>query len=380
MVINLKLKTIARVLCLSLLVAILTFMGIICYKYFSLSSEHNLKMLLPLYDRPSHKEEYPIDMVYLWCDGSDPKFKAKRQSMMKKMGKMTGDVKQNIGKERTMNNDELKYSLRSLEKYANWIRNIYIVTDEQVPDWLNTNNPRIHIVDNKDIIPSQFLPTFNSNVIEFGLHNIKGLSEHFLYGNDDMMFGNPVDPEDFFRDGKPIYFYDDIIQLKEGTISGYKKRLDFTSKVFKSKVKSNYAPRFNHHNIDPYKKSSMKECEKVFAEEFYQSRMNNFRVDLELHRDIYASYAIATNQAYYKVRTRHFFRNKLDLINYKKYKHNVFSKYVAMSKVYRLPRMLEKDSVKLFCVNDDEMATDADRAKFKEIIQEMFPDKSQFEK
>ena len=51
-----------------------------------------------------------------------------------------------------------------------------------------------------------------------------------------------------------------------------------------------------------------------------------------------------------------------------------------MSEVYRLPRMLEKDSVKLFCVNDDEIATDADRAKFKEIIQEMFPDKSQFEK
>lgn len=99
--------------------------------------------------------------------------------------------------------DELKYSLRSVEKYANWVRNIYIVTNGQIPNWLNTSHPQIKMVNHKSIFTNQSdLPTFNSASIEFNLHRIKGLSKKFLYLNDDFLFGQPVYLEDFYSRSK----------------------------------------------------------------------------------------------------------------------------------------------------------------------------------
>ena len=91
-----------------------------------------------------------------------------------------------------------KYSLRSVEMYAPWIRKIFIVTDNQVPKWLDTSNPKIRIVDHKEILPEVSLPCFNSRLIEHFLYKIPGLSEHFLYANDDMFINRPVTPATFF--------------------------------------------------------------------------------------------------------------------------------------------------------------------------------------
>ena len=142
-----------------------------------------------------------IDFVYLWVDGSDPIWQAKRNSLIGKT-----EEKSSVNCEgRYANNDELKYSLRSLEMYAPWIRKIFIVTDNQTPEWLDTTNPKIRIVDHKEILPPQSLPCFNSQVIEHFICQIPGLAEHFLYGNDDMYINKPVTPNDFFNpDGLPI--------------------------------------------------------------------------------------------------------------------------------------------------------------------------------
>ena len=134
-----------------------------------------------------------IDFVYLWVDGNDPKWIAKRNACI---GEPSKDEKNCKG--RYESNDELKYSLRSLEKYAPWIRKIFIVTDNQVPEWLDTTHPKIQIVDHTEILPAECLPCFNSVIIEHHLHKIPGLSEHFLYGNDDMYFNKPVTPDTFF--------------------------------------------------------------------------------------------------------------------------------------------------------------------------------------
>lgn len=121
---------------------------------------------------------------------------------------VTSDLRLNAkddayGENRFSDKDELKYSLRSVEKYANWVRNIYIVTNGQVPNWLNTSHPRIKIVNHKDIYPNRtHLPTFNSASIECHLHRIDGLSRQFLYLNDDFLFGKPVYPEDFYSRSK----------------------------------------------------------------------------------------------------------------------------------------------------------------------------------
>ena len=142
-----------------------------------------------------------IDLVYLWVDGSDPIWRAKRNAFI---GETENSSSVNC-EGRYANNDELKYSMRSIEMYAPWIRKIFIVTDEQTPIWIDTSNPKVKIVDLKDILPAECLPCFNSSLIEKFYHRIPDLSEKFLYANDDMFINKNVTPNDFFTsEGLPI--------------------------------------------------------------------------------------------------------------------------------------------------------------------------------
>lgn len=100
---------------------------------------------------------------------------------------------------RFADNDELKYSLRSLQKHAPWVRRVFVVTNGQIPSWLNLDNPRITIVTHEEIFRNlSHLPTYSSPAIESHLHRIPGLSRRFVYLNDDVMFGKEVWPEDFY--------------------------------------------------------------------------------------------------------------------------------------------------------------------------------------
>ena len=100
-------------------------------------------------------------------------------------------------------NNELKYSIRALEKNAPWVRKIYIVTNGQVPSWLNTSHPKIRVVTHEEIFTNKsHLPTFSSPAIESHLFQIKGLAKRFIYINDDILITSPVKKEDFYTDEK----------------------------------------------------------------------------------------------------------------------------------------------------------------------------------
>ena len=115
---------------------------------------------------------------------------------------------EDISSSRFADNEELKYSLRSVEKFAPWVRNIYIVTNGQIPSWLNLEHPRIKIVTHEEIfINKSHLPTFSSPAIEVHIHRIKGLSKKFIYLNDDVFFGDHVWPDDFFTHAKGHKIY-----------------------------------------------------------------------------------------------------------------------------------------------------------------------------
>lgn len=90
-----------------------------------------------------------------------------------------------------------------VEQFAPWVRTIHFVTWGHLPAWLNVNHPKLHIVNHRDYIPEQYLPTFNSNVLEIYMHRIEGLAEHFVYFNDDFFLIRPYAPKMFFRKGKP---------------------------------------------------------------------------------------------------------------------------------------------------------------------------------
>ncbi|WP_069169383.1 stealth conserved region 3 domain-containing protein [Streptomyces griseus] len=140
---------------------------------------------------------FPVDAVYTWVDGSDVEWLERKNQVLSYLGLETVDAAASAARFRSR--DELRYSLRSIDMYAPWIRNIYIVTDRQVPSWLDQSHHRVRVVDHTEIFGDQgALPTFNSHAIESRLHHIDGLAEHFLYFNDDFFIGRTVLPSLFF--------------------------------------------------------------------------------------------------------------------------------------------------------------------------------------
>ena len=137
-----------------------------------------------------------IDFVVTWVDGSDPAWRAQKAHY-------SGMEIQDDRDERYRDWGIFRYWFRGVEKFAPWVRKVHFVTWGHLPEWLNVDHPKLHIVKHEDYIPEEFLPTFNSNVLEIYLHKIKGLAEHFVLFNDDMFLIRPMQLEDFFRAGKP---------------------------------------------------------------------------------------------------------------------------------------------------------------------------------
>lgn len=139
----------------------------------------------------------PIDIVITWVDGSDPAWIAQKE-------KNGGPAGAQDGREvRYRDWGLLPYWFRGLERYAPWIRRVHFVTWGHVPVWLDTDCEKLHIVKHSDFIPEKYLPTFSSHPIELNMHRIPGLSECFLYANDDMFFMAPSSPFYWFRKGVP---------------------------------------------------------------------------------------------------------------------------------------------------------------------------------
>lgn len=146
-----------------------------------------------------------IDFVVTWVDGNDPAWiaeKRKWQSMSTGAMCETGDA--NADCRYRSDGESLHYWFRAVEKFAPWVNMIHFVTCGQKPEWLDENNPKLHLVDHKDFIPAKFLPTFNANTIEMNLHRLEALSERFVLFNDDMFLLQPVGQDFFFRNGDPV--------------------------------------------------------------------------------------------------------------------------------------------------------------------------------
>lgn len=153
----------------------------------------------------------PIDIVYLWVDGNDSTWRAKRQVALQQLPSDSNAAMARYSnvEGRFRDNHELRYSLRALEQFFPQHGHVYIVTDAQAPDWLRPSD-RLTLVDHRDLMPESSLPTFDSGHIESWIHHIPGLSERYFYFNDDVFFGAPVRVEDWFHaDGFHVTWSDD---------------------------------------------------------------------------------------------------------------------------------------------------------------------------
>lgn len=308
-----------------------------------------------------------VDLVYLWVDGSDPEWRAKRNASIG-----ASEEKSAVNCEgRFADNDELKYSLRSVDKYAPWIHRVFIVTDNQVPAWLDTSNPKVRIVDHKDILPDACLPCFNSVLLEHFIYRIPGLSEHFLYANDDTFINKPVAPETFFAaDGFPVIrltrsvLRDWYLSFKKRflgiPLKNYIRTIRNSAELVKKRYGIYYKGR-THHNIDAYLKSTYQHTAEVFCREIAGTFSNHVRRDNDIQRNIYAYTALAEKRGHLVYVTQ---RTSFRFLIYNKSHYGKLRRY---------------DPV-FFCMNDSEHASDSDRQRMKAFLAERFPEKSQFEK
>ncbi|NSX55013.1 Stealth CR1 domain-containing protein [Parasulfitobacter algicola] len=150
---------------------------------------------------------HPIDAVVTWVDGNDPAHRAKRDIYM---GQAQTPLHENaINPHRWACNDEILYCLQSIENHAPWIRTIWIVIDTDIPDLSRLSDSlraKVKFSFHRDIFAGfdSVLPTFNSLAIESMIWRIDGLSDRFLYFNDDVFLTAPLSPTDVFRGSKPV--------------------------------------------------------------------------------------------------------------------------------------------------------------------------------
>lgn len=144
-----------------------------------------------------------IDIVVPWVDGSD-------EEWLKEKALYTPKTNSDDTIKRYRDWDLMRYWFRGIELFAPWVNRIHFITWGHIPDWLNTENEKLHIVKHSDYIPEQYLPVFSSHPLELNMHRIANLSDRFIYFNDDTFLLREVPESVFFKDGLPV---DNVVEV-----------------------------------------------------------------------------------------------------------------------------------------------------------------------
>lgn len=242
-----------------------------------------------------------VDVVYTWVDSSDAEWR-KRRALWSRRTEILMDSAAND--ERYLDRDELRYSLRSLALYAPFVRNIHIVTDGHRPSWLVEDDERIRIVPHAQIFPDpSVLPTFNSHAIEACLHRIPGLSDNFLYFNDDVFLGRDAELGDFFTMAgliKSRFSPVSVVAADRPALDA--APIDWASYNAVTLMGEEFGLRFDRkHKHVPHamKKSMIEQMEARYPHVFDQTRSSRFRdhTDYAIPSMLAHYYGIATHQA-----------------------------------------------------------------------------------
>ena len=222
-----------------------------------------------------------ISLVVSWVDGTDKRLYDARQQWINGSGITPNS--QSIADYRIIGDDELKYLLRSVDAYAPWIHQIFIVTSfYQKPAWLKPNK-KLTFINDTDIIPSQYLPTFNSHVIESYLHNIPGLTEYYIYANDDMFFGNHVTQDDFFYNGKIIVYTDGVDKPTNTEKSYHKMAWNNNYKLLLETYGAELPNKLPCHQMTMTSKTLARNMFTMFQKEIVKTSETKFRHETNIH-------------------------------------------------------------------------------------------------
>ncbi|SHN04874.1 stealth conserved region 3 domain-containing protein [Streptomyces yunnanensis] len=320
-------------------------------------------------DRLMWDVTFPIDVVYTWVDDSDPEWRARRDAAKRAAGLADGGA--DSGDVRFRNRDELRFSLRSLAMYAPWVRNVYLVTDDQTPAWLDTSQPGIKVVSHREIFDDPaLLPTFNSHAIESQLHRIDGLSEHFLYFNDDVFLGRPLTPRSFFDSNGMAHFFRSPTAVPPSPLAEDDEGYFAAAKNNRGLLQREYGRTATHgflHAPHPLRRSVLAEIAEKFPEEITATAASRFRAttDLSVASSLHHHYGYLTGRSTPASLTCSF-------VNAGDYTHHT-----------RLSRMLATRSHGVFCIGesaDAEVPADEQDRVLRAFLSAYFPVRSPFER
>ncbi|MEW1779914.1 stealth family protein [Streptomyces sp. NPDC086777] len=310
---------------------------------------------------------FPVDAVYTWVDGDDPAMAAKRRAHQELSANRIAP--RETGASRYTSHDELKYALRSLEMYAGFVRHVYLVTDSQIPCWLDPGAEGLTVIDHREILPPDALPVFNSHAIESRLHHIPGLSEHYLYFNDDVFINRPVQPEHFFHGNGIARIPLSPLKLGVGAPHPLEPAPNSAGKNAREVIRRFHGRHITHkslHTPHPQLLSVMREMESLGIEELERTSFSRFRAtsDVAPASTLHHHWAMATARA---VPAGYRFR------------------YVQLGTPdmhRRLARLAAGEDIDFFCLNDVDTPPDARsaaEAAIRRFLDRKYPFPSRYE-
>lgn len=322
-----------------------------------------------------------IDVVILWVDGEDPKWLEKKENYRK------SEAEDSI---RYRDYGTLKYLFRSIDQYMPWVNKIFFITDNQVPDWLDTTNDKLCCINHTDYIPDEYLPTFNSNVIELNLFRIEELSEKFIIFNDDTFANRNLNVEDFFLgdDILDVGLYNRIAPVEDFAhtlvnntmiINKYFSKKKSMEKNWKKQFSFNYGFKFlnnllflpwkditgyiNPHFTQPHFKSTWISVIEKEKKRFERVNNNRFRENSDLNHWVFRYWLLEEGR--YQPQ------------------HRNFGKYLLISDQEKIRSEILSGKSKIVCINDSEGSFeefDEWKNNLLATFQEKFPKPCRFEK
>jgi hypothetical protein len=330
--------------------------------------------------------EDKIDFIIAWVDGNDLDWQKTKKRF----------ANNNTGDQRTIRFrdwDNLHFWFRGVEKYTPWVNKIFFVTWGHLPNWLKTGHPKLQVVNHEDYIPGEYLPTFNSHVIELNLHRIDNLAEQFVYFNDDMFVINRMNEWMFFEQGLPCdsaIIMPNISEFRNsiaGIVSNnmeiintvYDKNVVLKNNLFKwfnPKYKKyllntllsipykNFTGFYNPHLPHSYLKETFMKLWETEFEILHQTCLHKFRDGRDVNQWLF--------------RYLQFVKGKF------------MPRSVAVGNCFSLTNnnkevvsAIREQAYKVVCLNDNDKDPIRDFIKEKELIKEAFehilPEKSSFE-
>lgn len=302
---------------------------------------------------------------------------------------------------RFVNHGELRFLLRSINRYMSWVRTIYIVVDDYlvIPSWININtyntdtdtdhnkNSSIKIVRHSELFPisklDECLPTFNSQAIETVIHRIPGISDPFIYFNDDMFVGRTIEPGDLIQQPNDVSNQTSkcdckckcaVLLTTDHSKYGIPSVNDIGFRCAWKNVNRILNKQFSHsirYKLEhaPYIISPrlMEEIWTIFSNEMEYTMRSRFRSihDINVSPALHPYYALHTDAGFIS-----------SDISVKTIYTNLHDKATTQTKLSNI--LLSSELPHFFCIEDEDGCTESDNS-IRRFLEAHFPDKSVYE-